>query len=248
MAEGAGGSARQCEAGCLRPRLEPGLSVAMASERFAGAALPAHWRCCEITAPGQRAHRSVQKGLEGKTAENGDDKRFHRVKSAHSLSRDVDPQRKPDGTRRCKGAMVRLQAPSKATLQGLETGCGSSAGDSRGKGVPQAGTRRCAAATTFASSWPAARKGREESCGLEEQIKAMTDELWQEQLPCLLAEKQLLPKLSRLGLSPAHHWFGHQRQDQVVQPPLGCWGSAKPLQAGWAALLCQPVSGCRLLA
>lgn len=32
-----------------------------------------------------------------------------------------------------------LQAPSEATLQELETTCNSSAGESRGKGLPQAG-------------------------------------------------------------------------------------------------------------
>jgi len=35
--------------------------------------------------------------------------------------------------------IVCLQPPTKTTLQGLETTCNSSAGDSHGKGLPQAG-------------------------------------------------------------------------------------------------------------
>lgn len=76
------------------------------------------------------------------------------------------------------------------------------------QGLPQRGT-----ATSFASSWPAAGRGREQSRYPEEQIKAVTDELWQEQLwhlPSLLTEKQFPQQLSCLGSNPTHHKFGHQ--------------------------------------
>lgn len=137
-----------------------------------------------------------------------------------------------------------LQAPREATLQGLETTCNSSVGDSRGKGLLQAGLRQCGSVTSLPSSWPAARKGREQSWDPEEQIKAMTDELWQEQpwqLPSLLAEKQLPLQLGCLGLNPTRQQFGHQCQDQVVQPCLGRWdrGAAQntcgQIGQGWSA-------------
>lgn len=105
-----------------------------------------------------------------------------------------------------------------------------------GRGCRRQGLRQHGRATSFASSWPAARKGKEQSWDPEEQIKAMTDELWQEQpwqLPSLLAGERQPPQLGYLGLNPTHHQFGHQCQDQVVQPP----------QAGGAEGQCKTSAG-----
>lgn len=60
------------------------------------------------------------------------------------------------------------------------------------RGCRRQGLRQRGTATSFASSWAPARRGREQRWDPEEQIKAMTDEFWQEQpwqLPSLLAEK-----------------------------------------------------------
>ena len=113
-----------------------------------------------------------------------------------------------------------------------------------GRGCHRQGLRLHCTAMSFASSRPAARRGREPRWHLEEQIKAMTDELWQEQpwqLPSLLAEKWFPQQLSCLGLNPTHRQFGHQCQDQVVQLPLGQWGrgamqnTCKQLGQTWSA-------------
>lgn len=157
-------------------------------------------------------------------------------KSANSLPCEVAPQNK-QGMEQAEGAGRRgiacLQAPSGATLQGLETTCNSSAGDSRRKVLPQAGAAPMWHSDEFCLLLASCKegKGAERSWDPEDQIKAMTDELWQEQLwqaPFLfLAEKQFPLQLSCLGLNPTHHQFGHQRHDgrnTLSNRPWGRWG------------------------
>lgn len=52
----------------------------------------------------------------------------------------------------------------------------------RGRGCHRQGLCQHCRVTSLASPWPAAGRGRDQIWDAEEQIKTMTDELWQEEL------------------------------------------------------------------
>lgn len=118
------------------------------------------------------------------------------VELANRLPRGVAPQSKWDGTGR-RSWKERHHVPP-----GSQRGHAPRTGNHLqflSRGIPREGVaagRGCANAARRPVlpplSRPAARRGRERSWDLEKQIKAATDELWQEQpwqLPPLLAEK-----------------------------------------------------------
>lgn len=167
------------------------------------------------------------------------------VKQRNSLPRDIAPpeQTGQDGMKELEGeASHASRLPERPRCKDWKPPAIPQPGIPTGRGCHRQGLCQRGTVTSLASSWPAAGRGREQIWDAEEQIKAVTDELWQEelwQLPSLLSGKRLPPQLSCSGLDPSHHQFGHRCQDQVPPGLVGQRGKAKHLQAEWAELICQ---------
>lgn len=166
------------------------------------------------------------KSFWGKNVKNGEDKGLHEHKIGKLPPRwcwFLD-QTGQEGEKDLEGeASCASRLPARPHSKDWKPPAVPQLGIPTGRGCCRQGLCQHIMVTSFASIRPAAR-GREQSLALEEQIKAMTDELWHKiaaSASTCVGRKENPPQLSCLGLKPTNPQFGHQHQDQVVQPSQG---------------------------